>query len=54
MTIHLRLTDAPAVADLGGDLGACRVGLATIVATWGSGPVAEVVYLGDWCEEGEG
>lgn len=47
MTIHLRITDAPAAADLGA-VGVCRVGLARIVGVWGQGPVAEVVYLGDW------
>ena len=51
MTVHLRITDAPAPSDLGGALGVCRVGWAEIVGVWGEGPVAHVVVMGDWCEE---
>lgn len=51
MTIHLRFLTAPAVADLGGDLGVCRVGWAEIVGVWGEGPVQHVVVMGDWCED---
>jgi hypothetical protein len=47
MTLILRVIETGAPCDLGA-AGVCRVGLAEIVGAWGSGPIADVIFLGDW------